>query len=61
MSKTRDAIFHNSFRRCLTYYIEMLNVVSLLIPPETREIREKRQERSEIGKRDKKEIDTLGE
>ena len=32
-SKTRDAIFHNSFKRCLTYYIEMLNVVSLLIPP----------------------------
>ena len=33
VSKTRDAIFHNSFKRCLTYYIEMLNVVSLLIPP----------------------------
>ena len=33
VSKTRNAIFHNSFKRCLTYYIEMLNVVSLLIPP----------------------------
>ena len=32
-SKTRDAIFHNSSKRCLTYYIEILNVISPLIPP----------------------------
>ena len=33
-SKTRDAIFHNSSKRYLTYYIEILNMISLLIPPQ---------------------------
>ena len=33
-SKTRDAIFHNSSKRCLTNYIEILNVISPLIPPQ---------------------------
>ena len=32
-SKTRDAIFHNSSKHCLTYYIEIVNVISPLIPP----------------------------
>ena len=32
-SKTRDAIFLNSSKRCLTNYIEILNMFSPLIPP----------------------------
>ena len=31
--RTRDATFHYSFKRCLTYYIEKLHNASLLIPP----------------------------
>ena len=33
-SKTRDAIFHNSSKPCLTNYIEILNMISPLIPPQ---------------------------
>ena len=32
-SKTRDAIFLNSSKHCLTNYIEILNMFSPLIPP----------------------------
>ena len=31
--RTRDATFHYSFKRCLTYYIEKLHNASLLIAP----------------------------
>ena len=33
--KLEMLFFYNSFKRCLTYYIEMLKVVGLLIPPKS--------------------------
>ena len=54
-SKTRDAIFLNSSKCCLTNYIEILNMFSPLIPPEKRErLREKRDREIE-GQRTEKE------